>query len=128
MRFNTDKLNSKIQLDELEIQLHLGVSEEERAKTQSVWISLTFEFCALPESTSSDLISETVNYSSLSKLLKKEFNGSNIKTIEYMGFRAFNLVSEEIDQVGRLTLSIRKFPTISGLKGGTLFKLSGDLN
>ena len=70
MRFNTDKLNSKIQLDELEIQLHLGVSEEERAKTQSVWISLTFEFFALPESTSSDMISGTVNYSSLSKLLK----------------------------------------------------------
>ena len=90
MRFNTDKLSSKIQLDELEIQLHLGVSEEERAKTQSVWISLTFEFFALPESTSSDQITGTVNYSSLSKLLKSEFNGSNIKTIEYMGFRAFN--------------------------------------
>ena len=128
MRFNTDKLNSKIQLDELEIQLHLGVSEEERAKTQSVWISLTFEFFALPESTSSDMISGTVNYSSLSKLLKSEFNGSNIKTIEYMGFRAFNLVSENIDQAGRLTLSIRKFPSISGLKGGALFELSGDIN
>ena len=128
MRFNTDKLNSKIQLDELEIQLHLGVSEEERAKIQSVWVSLTFEFFTLPESTSSDLISETVNYSSLSKLLKNEFNGSNIKTIEYMGFRAFNLVSEDIDQVGRLTLSIRKFPSISGLKGGALFELSGDIN
>ena len=128
MRFNTDKLNSKIQLDELEIQLHLGVSEEEREKTQSVWISLTFEFFALPESTSSDLISGTINYSSLSKLLKSEFNGSNIKTIEYMGFRAFNLVSEDIDQVGRLTLSIRKFPSISGLKGGALFELSGDIN
>ena len=128
MRFNTDKLNSKIQLDELEIQLHLGVSEEERAKIQSVWVSLTFEFFTLPESTSSDLISETVNYSSLSKLLKNEFNGSNIKTIEYMGFRAFNLVSQDIDQVGRLTLSIRKFPSISGLKGGALFELSGDIN
>ena len=128
MRFNTDKQNSKIQLDELEIQLHLGVSEEERAKIQSVWISLTFEFLALPGSTSSDLISETVNYSSLSKLLKSEFNGSNIKTIEYMGFRAFNLVSQDIDQAGRLTLSIRKFPSISGLKGGALFELSGDIN
>lgn len=128
MRFNSDKLNSKIQLDELEIQLHLGVSEEERAKIQSVWVSLTFEFFTLPESTSSDLISETVNYSSLSKLLKSEFNGSNIKTIEYMGFRAFKLVSEDIDQVGRLTLSIRKFPSISGLKGGALFELSGDIN
>ena len=128
MRFNTDKLNSKIQLDELEIQLHLGVSEEERAKIQSVWVSLTFEFFTLPESTSSDLISETVNYSSLSKSLKSEFNGSNIKTIEYMGFRAFKLVSEDIDQVGRLTLSIRKFPSISGLKGGALFELSGDIN
>ena len=128
MRFNTDKLNSKIQLDELEIQLHLGVSEEERAKIQSVWVSLTFEFFTLPESTSSDLISETVNYSSLSKLLKNEFSGSNIKTIEYMGFRAFNLVSEDIDQAGRLTLSIRKFPSISGLKGGALFELSGDIN
>jgi dihydroneopterin aldolase len=128
VRFYTDKLNSKIQLDELEIQLHLGVSEEERAKPQSVWISLAFEFSALPESTSSDLISGTVNYSSLSKLLKSEFNGSNIKTIEYMGFRAFNLVSENIDRVGRLTLSIRKFPSISGLKGGALFELSGDIN
>ena len=128
MRFNTDKLNSKIQLDELEIQLHLGVSEEEREKPQSVWISLTFEFFALPESTSSDMMSGTINYSSLSKLLKSEFNGSNIKTIEYMGFRAFNLVSQDIDQVGRLTLSIRKFPSISGLKGGALFELSGDIN
>ena len=104
------------------------MSEEERAKIQSVWVSLTFEFFTLPESTSSDLISETVNYSSLSKLLKNEFNGSNIKTIEYMGFRAFKLVSEDIDQVGRLTLSIRKFPSISGLKGGALFELSGDIN
>ena len=128
MRFNTDKLNSKIQLDELEIQLHLGVSEEERENPQSVWISLTFEFFALPESTSSDQITGTVKYSSLSKLLKSEFNGSNIKTIEYMGFRAFNLVSEDIDQAGRLTLSIRKFPSISGLKGGALFELSGDIN
>ena len=128
MRFNTDKLSSKIQLDELEIQLHLGVSEEEREKPQSVWISLTFEFFALPESTSSDLISGTVNYSSLSKLLKNEFNGSNIKTIEYMGFRAFNLVSQDIDQAGRVTLSLRKFPSISGLKGGALFELSGDIN
>ena len=128
MKFSADKLNSKIQLDELEIQLHLGVSQEERAEIQSVLISLAFEFSSLPESTSSDLISGTVNYSSLSKLIKSEFNGSNIKTIEYMGFRAFNLVSEDIDQVGRLTLSIRKFPSISGLKGGALFELSGDIN
>tara|TARA_S200000501_G_scaffold290531_1_gene275558 strand:- start:239 stop:625 length:387 start_codon:yes stop_codon:yes gene_type:complete len=128
MKFRADKLNSKIQLDELEIQLHLGVSQEERAEIQSVLISLAFEFSSLPESTSSDLISGTVNYSSLSKLIKSEFNGSNIKTIEYMGFRAFNLVSEDIDQVGRLTLSIRKFPSISGLKGGALFELSGDIN
>ena len=128
MKFRVDKLNSKIQLDELEIQLHLGVSEDERATIQSVLISLVFDFLSLPGSTSSDLISGTVNYSSLSKLLKSEFNGSNIKTIEYMGFRAFNLVSEEIDQVGRLTLSIRKFPSISGLKGGALFELSGDIN
>ena len=128
MKFNADKLNSKIQLDELEIQLHLGVSQEERAEIQSVLISLAFEFSSLPESTSSDLISGTVNYSSLSKLIKSEFNGSNIKTIEYMGFRAFNLVSEDIDQVGRLTLSIRKFPSISGLKRGALFELSGDIN
>ena len=128
MKFRADKLNSKIQLDELEIQLHLGVSQEERAEIQSVLISLAFEFSSLPESTSSDLISGTVNYSSLSKLIKSEFNGSNIKTIEYMGFRAFNLVSEDIDQVGRLTLSIRKFPSISGLKRGALFELSGDIN
>ena len=128
MKFSADKLNSKIQLDELEIQLHLGVSQEERAEIQSVWISLTFEFSSLPESTSSDLISGTVNYSSLSKLLKNEFNGSDIKTIEYMGFSAFDLISENIHQVGRLTLSIRKFPSISGLKGGALFEVSGVIN
>jgi len=128
MKFRVDKLNSKIQLDELEIQLHLGVSEDERATIQSVLISLVFDFLSIPESTSSDLISGTVNYSSLSKLLKGEFNGSNIKTIEHMGFRAFNLISEKIDQTGRLTLSIRKFPSISGLKGGALFELSGDIN
>ena len=128
MKFRADKLNSKIQLDELEIQLHLGVSQEERAEIQSVWISLAFEFSSLPESTSSDLISGTVSYSSLSKLLKSEFSGSDIKTIEYMGFSAFDLISENIDQVGRLTLSIRKFPSISGLKGGALFELSGDFN
>ena len=128
MKFRADKLNSKIQLDELEIQLHLGVSEDERATIQSVLISLVFDFLSIPESTSSDLISGTVNYSSLSKLLKGEFNGSNIKTIEHMGFRAFNLISEKIDQTGRLTLSIRKFPSISGLKGGALFELSGDIN
>ena len=128
MKFRVDKLNSKIQLDELEIQLHLGVSEDERATIQSVWVSFVFDFLSIPESTSSDLISGTVNYSSLSKLLKGEFNGSNIKTIEHMGFRAFNLISEKIDQTGRLTLSIRKFPSISGLKGGALFELSGDIN
>ena len=128
MQFRANKLNSKIQLDELEIRLHLGVSEDERATIQSVWISLSFEFLSLPESTSSDLISGTVSYSGLSKLLKSEFTGSNIKTIEYMGFRAFNLISENIDQPGRLTLSIRKFPSINGLKGGALFELSGDIN
>ena len=128
MKFRVDKLKSKIQLDELEIQLHLGVSDDERATIQSVWVSLVFDFLSIPESTSSDLISGTVNYSSLCKLLKSEFSGSNIKTIEYMGFRAFNLISENIEQTGRLTLSIRKFPSISGLKGGALFELSGDIN
>ena len=128
MKFQKDKLKSKIHLDELEIQLHLGVSEKERAQIQSVWISFDIEFLSLPESTSSDLISGTVNYSSLSKLLKREFNGKNIKTIEYMGFRAFKLISENVDQGGRLTLSVRKFPSTSGLKGGALFELSGDIN
>ena len=78
MTFSIDKLESKIQLDELEIQLHLGVSEKERANIQSIWLSLAFEFSSLPNAASSDLISETINYSTLSKLLKGKFNDGNI--------------------------------------------------
>ena len=128
MTFSIDKLESKIQLDELEIQLHLGVSEKERANIQSIWLSLAFEFSSLPNAASSDLISETINYSTLSKLLKGKFIGGNIKTIEHVGFSAFDLISQNIDYKGRLIVSVRKFPSISGLKRGALFKLTGEIN
>ena len=128
MNFSTEKLKSKIQLDELELQLHLGVSQEERKNIQSIWISLNFEFTSLPEATSSDLISETINYSTLSKLLKGKFDASNFKTIERVGFHAFKLISQNIYENGRLTVAIRKFPSTRGLKGGALFELSGEIN
>lgn len=116
-----------VQLDDLQIALHLGVTESERARAQTVSFNLRFEFSALPPAALDDDVVGTMNYSTVARALTAAFSNAEFKTIEHLVEQACIEIRPLISLPGRLILGVRKFPTTPGLVGGAYYQVVQDL-
>lgn len=116
-------------LHDLRLYVHLGVTEEERAKPQLISVDVRC-YSSDPLSSYSDDEGEYICYGKLSDRIKNFCYAKPYRLIEFMGARCFEEIRESIsEQLGAdkakdvaVWIRIHKLkPPVEDLKGGSSF-------
>jgi 7,8-dihydroneopterin aldolase/epimerase/oxygenase len=98
---------SKITIVDLEVQYHVGVSDEERAKPQRLLITVDMSF-DFSSAAASDRITKTIDYHAVAKHIIEFGEGRSWKLIEKVVKDVTDLVIEEF-QPASTTVTVKKF-------------------
>ena len=99
---------SKINIVDLEVFLHVGVPDEERAKPQRVLLTVGMDF-DFSSAARTDSIAETIDYFAVAQRLLKFGEGRSWKLIEKLAADVADLVVSEFKPQS-VTVEVKKFP------------------
>jgi len=99
---------SKITIVDLEVQYHVGVPDEERARPQKLLITvdMTYDFSSAAVS---DRVTKTIDYFEVAKKIIKFGEGRNWKLIEKVATEVADLVLNDFHP-DDVTVVVKKFP------------------
>ena len=112
---------SSLSINDLELKVSLGWSKEERAKTQTIKLSLQLNFESPPLGCKTDELSETYCYDALIKKIETYLTAKSFRLIEHLAHTIYQFTKETIDQPILLTVCITKKPLINTLLGDVQF-------
>ncbi len=117
-----------LQLEKIQLDVHLGVTDEERSIPQQVFIFLTIFFPTIPQACINDALEDTVCYHRLCTAIQDYCAGKSFKLIEYLGYQLFTLIRPIIPETAKIHITVEKCnPPIEYLRGSAIFTYS-DLN
>ena len=99
---------SNIKIVDLEVFLHVGVPDEERAKPQRVLLTLDMDF-DFSSAARTDCIAETIDYFAVAQRLLEFGEGQSWKLIEKLAAEVADLVLSEFKPQS-VTVKVKKFP------------------
>lgn len=114
-------MTARITLQQLELNVHLGFSEEERAILQPVWMTLELTFNQPPKACITDDLKETICYDTLISKIKKNLAGREFRLLEYLAHEIIQMIKQESGNEIHILVSITKKPAIPDLLGGATF-------
>lgn len=99
---------SKITIVDLEVSMHVGVTDEERAKPQRLLLTVNMDF-DFSSAAMTDRLTKTIDYFAVAQRLLKFGEGRNWKLIEKLATDVADLVLGEF-QPTEVTVEVKKFP------------------
>ncbi len=103
----------KFALEDIEVEIFLGVPDEERAQKQKIMVSVYFEYDTATAEGSDD-ITDTVDYYQIYQVVKSFPGEKKYHLIERFYRDLFDFLSKKFDQIGDLQLKVQKFPFAEG--------------
>lgn len=120
----TRPLGGELTIDDLELWVHLGCSDGERATPQPVLLSLALRFDAPPRACESDELVDTICYAELSDVARTVTSAREFNTVESMAWEIARSLRERLPGSVRLTLRLAKpRAPVPGLRGGVAFAI-----
>ena len=113
---------SKLEINGLNLEIKLGLTEEERLKPQNVEFYISIEFDIIPMACNSDIIEETICYDDLVKLIKNFCEDKEFKLIEYLCHSLYQYF-KTIYLKQEIKLKICKNPPIKEIHGNCCFSI-----
>ncbi len=98
----------RIKIVDLELKLHVGVTDEERATAQRLLVTVDMDF-DFTSAAISDRITKTIDYFTVAQRLLQFGEGRNWKLIEKLATDVADLVLSEF-QPQEVTVEVKKFP------------------
>lgn len=108
----------------LELFLHIGVPEEERAGIQRLVVNLDVSYANSPSGCLTDEIEDTVCYDELCTKLKSAIEAREFKLIEYLAAEILAFVKPFFPN-STVAVEILKWPAIKDFTGSVSFKVIG---
>jgi len=106
----------------VQLFVHLGFSEAERANKQEVLADINFYFTEEPKAIKSDLLKDTICYHTLILDLRAFLAEKHFAMLEKLSSDIFEFLSQKLDINAKLHLSITKTqPPVDGLLGGVKY-------
>lgn len=100
----------KLKVENLELMVHLGWSDEERRRVRRVLINIEFILNELPKAVVSDDLQDTpVCYHKIEMILRREIEDNEFKLLEYLGYRCYELIKEALPAGVNFKFSLTKF-------------------
>ena len=97
----------KIKLVDLQVQYHVGVSEDERAKPQRLLITLEIDH-DFKNAIAADNLADTIDYHAVSQRLLKFGEGCHWQLIETVAADVATMVMDEF-RARAVTVEVKKF-------------------
>lgn len=98
---------SRISIVDLELHVHIGVPDEERAKPQRILMTVDMEH-DFSSAIATDRVTKTIDYFQVSQRLLAFGNGRSWKLIEKLAHDAGDMVLSEF-QPATVTITVKKF-------------------
>jgi 7,8-dihydroneopterin aldolase/epimerase/oxygenase len=99
---------SKISIVDLEVFLHVGVTDEERATSQRLLLTVDMEF-DFSAAAMNDRLTKTIDYFAVAQRLLKHGEGRSWKLIEKLANDVADLILAEF-QPQAVAVEVKKFP------------------
>ena len=96
-------------LNDIEVEIFLGVPEEERNKKQKILVSLSFE-AEIEKSSKSDDIADTVDYFEIYSFVKNFPKEAQYCLLERFYRELLTALNENFPKAKNWNLKIKKFP------------------
>ncbi len=103
----------KFALEDIEVEIFLGVPEDERAQKQKILVSVYFEYDT-SKAEQSDDIADTVDYFQIYQTVKNFPGEKKYKLLERFYQDLFDFLDKKFDQISNLKLKVQKFPFEDG--------------
>jgi len=117
-----------LSLRDLSLQIHLGCSEQERARAQEVRVSIEFRFLNAPLGATSDKLQDTICYAEISQSLKDFCQNREFQLVEKLAADFYQMLRSHVDRTTKISLTVHKVaPPVEGLLGGTVYQI-GDFH
>lgn len=98
---------SRISIVDLELHVHIGVPDEERAKPQRILMTVDMEH-DFSSAIATDRVTKTIDYFQVSQRLMEFGKGRSWKLIEKLAHDAGDMVLSEF-QPASVTITVKKF-------------------
>jgi 7,8-dihydroneopterin aldolase/epimerase/oxygenase len=118
---------SRLSLHRIELSVHLGWPEEERATKQLVLLDLDIDFAKSPKACETDELNDTLCYADLITHLHYKLATTSFRLIEHLSYEIYQLIKPHLPKNARLRLHLTKYPPIPSLKGGVCFSYGEEL-
>ena len=99
---------SRISIVDLEVRLHIGVTDKERARPQRLLLSVDMSH-DFSRAAATDRVSQTIDYFEVTQKILKLGQGRSWKLIEKLATDVANLVLNEFHPTS-VTVRVKKFP------------------
>lgn len=107
------KTSACISLKQLELNLSLGWTEEERARKQVVWVDIEIGFEKPPGACGSDQLEGTFCYDALVQKILEQIVPRSFRLIEHLAHEIYGLVKKAHSEPLLVKICVTKKPRLS---------------
>lgn len=116
---------SILEIKQLILPLHIGVTKEERAILQDIEFNITINFYTILNACESDQIDDALCYDNLTQEIKEFCKKNEFHLIEHLSFVLHRYIRENyLNSQDKLTLQICKFAPVKEIKGQCCFTIN----
>jgi FolB domain-containing protein len=105
--------STRISIHQLELNLSLGWSEEERVRKQVVWVDIEIGFEKPPGACGSDEIEGTLCYDTLVQTIVEQIVPRSFRLIEHLAHEIYGLVKKAHSEPLLVKVCVTKKPRLS---------------
>jgi dihydroneopterin aldolase len=115
-------------INKILLGVHLGCSEQERSKPQSVEISVRIAFRGTLKALHSDDLTDTFCYDKMVQHFERVLKEQEFNLVERLAFFLFNSLKSQLPAKARLQIDVNKVsPPIASIRGGVIFSYGDPL-
>lgn len=113
---------SQLDVRGVQVFVHLGLTEAERAQKQEVLVDVNLGFLQEPKATQTDKLADTICYHTLINDLRTFVGEKHFAMVEKLSAEIFNFLKQKMQPHVKLQISVTKtHPPVDGLLGGVKY-------
>lgn len=116
-----------LQINGLELYVHLGWPDEERAEKQLVHVNIQLHFAQSPLACKNDQLTDTLCYATFIDQIIRHITPKTFHLIERLADEIYLFSKSVLPPNTGITVEIIKYPKIQGLSGTISFHYGDDL-
>lgn len=117
----TSNITTRLQINSLILNLHLGWTKEEKITRQRVLLDLDLRFATPPDACQSDKLDDTLCYAKLLETIRNKLDSVRISLVEHLAKYIYDQIKMLAPRQSLLQVRVTKYPRIDKLMGGVCF-------